>query len=115
MLPWAAGKKEEPSKVLDKFAGYIRPRKNKRVARHRFKQKRQGPNESFDKFVEDLGLMLMDCEYADSDDMLVDAITARVRGKRVQERLLDKGEELTLAKAIELSTIRDVTKTNQNC
>lgn len=34
--------------------------------------------------------------------MLIDAIIAGVREKRVQERLLDKGEELTLAKAIEI-------------
>lgn len=44
----------------------------------------------------------MDCAYADPDDMLIDAIIAGVREKRVQERLLDKGEELTLAKAIEI-------------
>ena len=44
----------------------------------------------------------MDCEYADSDDMLIDAIIAGIREKRVKERLLDKGEDLTLAKAIEI-------------
>lgn len=33
---------------------------------------------------------------------LIDAIIAGVREKRVQDRLLDKGEELTLAKAIEI-------------
>ncbi|KAL7374435.1 hypothetical protein ABVT39_000466 [Epinephelus coioides] len=44
----------------------------------------------------------MDCEYADSDNMLIDAIIAGVREKRVQERLLDKGEDLMLAKDIEI-------------
>ncbi|KAG8003278.1 hypothetical protein GBF38_007706 [Nibea albiflora] len=38
MLTWVDGGKE----VLDKFANYIRPRKNKRIARHRFKQRKQG-------------------------------------------------------------------------
>ena len=94
--------KQDPVKVLDKFAGYIRPRKNKRIARHRFKQRKQGATEGFDHFVKDLKLLLMDCEYADSDDMLIDAIIAGVRETRVQERLLDKGEDLTLAKAIEI-------------
>lgn len=101
-LEWADGEKDDPVKVLDKFAGYIRPRKNKRIARHRFKQRKQGTTETFDHFVKDLRLLLLDCEYADSDDMLIDAIIAGVKEKRVQERLLDKGEELTLAKAIEI-------------
>lgn len=99
---WADGEKDDPAKVLEKFAGYIRPRKNKRIARHRFKQRKQGATESFDNFLKDLRLLLIDCEYADADDMLIDAIIAGVREKRVQERLLDKGEELTLAKAVEI-------------
>lgn len=35
--------------------------------------------------------------------MLIDAIIAGVREKRVQERLLDKGEALTLPKALEIA------------
>lgn len=35
-------------------------------------------------------------------DMLIHAIIAGVGKKRVQERLLDKGEDLTLVKAIEI-------------
>lgn len=45
----------------------------------------------------------MDCEYGDPDDMLIDAIIAGVREKRVQERLLEKGEDLRLPKAIEIA------------
>lgn len=41
----------------------------------------------------------MDCQYP--DDMLIDAIIAGVREKRVQEQLLGRGEELTLPEAIE--------------
>ncbi|KAJ8370263.1 hypothetical protein SKAU_G00102910 [Synaphobranchus kaupii] len=33
-LEWGNGEKEDPAKVLEKFAAYIRPRKNKRIARH---------------------------------------------------------------------------------
>ena len=101
-LPWEDGEKQDPSKVLDKFANYIRPRKNKRIARHRFKQRKQVPTESFDNFLQDVRLILMDCEYPQPDDMLIDAIISGVREKRVQERLLERGESLTLDKAIEL-------------
>lgn len=92
MLTWAVGEKEDPVKVLNKFANYLSLRKNKRITRHCFKQRKQGATESYDHFLKDPKLMLMDCEYADADDMLIDAIIAVVREKRVQERLLDKGE-----------------------
>ena len=42
----------------------------------------------------------MDCEYTDPDDILIDSIIDGVHAKKLQERLLDLGEELTLAKAI---------------
>lgn len=40
-LTWAEGEKEDPVKVLDKFVNYLRPRKNKRTARHRRENKVQ--------------------------------------------------------------------------
>lgn len=60
-LHWGEGEKDDLCKVLDKFANYIRPRKNKRIARHHFKQRKQGVTEGFDHFVKDLRLLLMDC------------------------------------------------------
>ena len=44
----------------------------------------------------------MDCEYTDPDDILIDWIIDGVHAKKLQESLLDRGEELTLAKAIEI-------------
>ena len=64
--------------------------------------RKQNTGESFDNFVEDLRLILMDCEYTDPDDILIDSIIDGVHAKKLQERLLDRGEEVTLAKAIEI-------------
>lgn len=80
-LTWADGERANATIVLDKFANYIRPRKNKRIARHRFKQRKQSATESFDHFLKDLRLLLMDCEYADLDDMLIDAIVTRLQNQ----------------------------------
>ena len=44
----------------------------------------------------------MDYDYTDPDDILIDSITDGVNAKKLQERLLDRGKELTLAKAIEI-------------
>ena len=42
----------------------------------------------------------MDCEYIDVDDILINTITENVYYRKLQERLLDKGEELILSKAL---------------
>ena len=71
---WIEGEKDDPNKVLDKFELYIHPRKNKRIARHWLFKRKQSSEESFDNFVEDLRLILLDCQYVQSEDVLVDAI-----------------------------------------
>lgn len=101
-LAWDEGEQDDPEIILKKFEDYVRPRKNKRAARFRVKQRKQTDGESFDNFVKDLRLILMDCEYADTDDILVDAIIAGVAHTKVRERLLDQGHDLTLAKTLQI-------------
>ena len=52
--------------------------------------------------MKDPRLILMDCEYTNPDDMLIDSIIDGVHAKKLQDKLLDRGEEWTLAKAIEI-------------
>ena len=94
--------KQDPDKILENFETYVRPRKNKRIARHNLKLRHQRTEESFDQFLTDLRLIIMDCDYTDSDDILIDSIIDGVADSKVQERLLDRGENLNLAKAIEI-------------
>lgn len=47
-------------------------------------------------------LILQDREYTDPDDILINSITDGIHAKKLEEKLLDRGEELTLAKAIEI-------------
>ena len=53
----------------------------------------------------------MDCEYADTDDILIDAIIAGVAHKKVQERLLDQGQGLTLAKTLDIGRQYEMSQT----
>ncbi|KAJ8305094.1 hypothetical protein KUTeg_017354 [Tegillarca granosa] len=101
-LTWDEGEEDAPDKILDKLEAYVRPRKNKRVARFRAQQRKQSHGESFDNFVKDLRIILMDCEFADPDDMLIDLIINGMSHAKVQERLLDQGQGLTLSKAIDI-------------
>lgn len=101
-LTWGDGDKEKPDKVLEKFENYARPRKNKRMARHKLRLRRQTAGESFDNSVKDLKLILMDCEYTDVDDILIDTIIEGVYERELQEKLLDRGEGLTLTQALSI-------------
>ena len=47
----------------------------------------------------------MDCEYTEPDDILIDSIIDGVWAAKLQEKLLDRGEELTLAKALEIGPV----------
>ena len=53
-------------------------------------------------FVKDLKVILMDCEYDNTDDILVDCIIDGVADSKLQEKLLDRGGDLSLSKAIEI-------------
>ena len=100
---WAEGEKEDPGKVLGKYEEYVSPRKNKRVSRFRFHQRVQKEDESFDTFLKDLRLLAMDCQFHDTEDILIDGIINGSRHKKVQERLLYEGQELTLTKSIQIA------------
>ena len=101
MFQWEEGEKGNPVKVLDKRETCVRrQKKNKRIARHKLKLRKQYTSESFDNFVKDLRLIVMDCKYTDLDDILIDSIIDGVHAKKLQERLIDRGEHL--AKAIQI-------------
>ena len=96
---WDAGQEDDPAEMLGKFENYVKPAKNKRVARFKAHQRKQNEGGTFDHFVKDLRLLLLDCDYTNSDDILIDLIVSGVRHQKVQERLLDLGQDLTLEKA----------------
>lgn len=99
---WQENEQDNPDIILGKLETYIRPRTNKRVARFKACQRKQTEGENFDNFVKDLRLLLMDCDYGNTEDILIDLIISGVKHSKVQERMLDKGSDLTIAKAIEI-------------
>jgi hypothetical protein len=99
---WTGDQEDDPKEILNKLEEYVRPRKNKRMARFKVQRRTQSDSESFDNFVKDLRILLMDCEYTDNDDILTDLIINGAKHHKVQEKLLDQGQKLTLAKAIEI-------------
>ena len=116
-LQWEEGEKRNPVKVLDKLEAYVRPRKNKCIARHKLNLRKQNTGESFDNFVKDVRVIRMDCEYTDADVILIDSIIDGVHAKKLPERLFDRGEELTLYSQSHRNwpTVRNVPEASTRC
>lgn len=60
---------DDPKKILNKFEVYVWPR----AAWFKVIQRKRNEGESFDNFVKNVRLILMDSKYADTDDTLIDA------------------------------------------
>ena len=87
---WEDGEEDDPQKIFAKLDAYVKPRKNKRVARFKAQQRKQLEGETFNNFVKDLRLLMMDCDFTEPDDILMDLIINGVRIAKIQERLLDQ-------------------------
>lgn len=84
------------------------PKTNVIFARYRFHEKVQGASEPFEQFVTDLKLLVQDCNYANSEEMIRDRIVFRIHSPRVREKLLNVGSDLTLEKAVDIARSHDM-------
>ena len=98
---------EDQAKLLEtyyvKFEEYVTPKANPIFARYKFQERMQGSGEPFERFVTDLKLLVKDCGYADSDQMVRDRIVFATNSHKVREKLLSHGATLDLIKAIDIA------------
>uniref|UniRef100_H2ZT64 Retrotransposon gag domain-containing protein n=1 Tax=Latimeria chalumnae TaxID=7897 RepID=H2ZT64_LATCH len=97
----------EDAKVLktyfDKYEAYVMPKANLVFAKYKFHEKVQEVSETFEHFVTELKLLVKDCGYVNSDEMVRDRIIFGTNFPRVREKLLSEGAALSLEKAIDIS------------
>ena len=87
----------------DGFSAYLTPKANPIFARYKFHEKTQGSGESFEHFVTELKLLVKDCDYDKSDEMVRNRIVFATNSPHVREKLLSQGPELTLDKAVDIA------------
>ncbi len=87
----------------DRFTAYVEPKANVIFARYKLHEKVQGEREPFEQFVTDLRLIIKDCIYANSDEMIRDRIVFGIHSPKVREKLLNVGSELMVEKAIDVA------------
>ena len=82
---------------------YVGHKKSKRLSRLELKNRKQTSSETFTDYIKDLKVILMGCEYENPDHILIDCIIdgVLVADAKLHEKLLDKCEGLTIAKALE--------------
>lgn len=91
------------STYYNKYTDYLTSKSNPIYARYRFHEKMQGDGETFEHFVTELKLLVKDCGYPNSDEMVRDRIVFANNSPRVREKLLSHGADLTLDRAIDIA------------
>ncbi|KAI8498512.1 hypothetical protein Bbelb_237140 [Branchiostoma belcheri] len=110
--------KGKPKTYYDAFEAYVKPKSNKVLARFKFHNRTQGPQEPVEQFVTDLKLLARDCAFKDTDEMIVDRLVFGTNSDAVRVKLINKGSELTLANALDIarsfessqSTLKSITQ-----
>lgn len=89
---------------FDRFEQYCKPKSNVIYARYKFKCRTQDEEETFEQFYTDLKVLFNDCGYNPDieDEMLRDHIVFGVKSKKVREKLISEGSELTLQKCTDI-------------
>lgn len=96
------------SDVLAAFKKYCEPRKNTVYERHQFWKHMYNADAGIDKFVTELKSRARQCEFGDSEDLMIrDKIVFSVPDTSLREKLLSI-PDLALTKAIDLCRAKEV-------
>ena len=106
----AADEAKKLKTYFDKYKEYVSPKSNEVFARYKFHAQVQEGDKPFESFVTDLKLLVQDCAYNDSDQMVRDRILFGINNSHIREKLINKGNELTLSSAIEIAQTYEVSR-----
>ena len=98
--------------IYQKFKQFADPKSNKVFFRYQFHKRQQSSEETFESFLTDLKNLVRDCGYGQDirDEMVRDRIVSGLFSDQVREKLLTKGDTLTLTSAIDIVTTHEITK-----
>ena len=106
------GDKDKPNEIWAKFDKHLAPKVNHRLARFQLQQYKQKESESIDDFLTRCRNQATKCKFRDAtetDERLIEQLIFGTKHKRVQEKLLEKGDKLALDTAIDTSRTYEAT------
>ena len=98
--------------MFDKFAIYVGPKSNIRIARYQLQGFRQSDDESVDPFMARCKIQAqVPVQYSEAEieDRLIEQLIIGTREPKVQEALLGKDDKLKLEKAVDIARKREAT------
>ena len=102
-----------PAKIWERFERHVAPKVNHRLARYQLQQFRQKNDEFVDVFLTRCRNQATRCRFRDKDEpeeRLIEQLIVGTKHKKVQERLLEKGEQLTFDEAIDIARTYEATQ-----
>ncbi|XP_048583273.1 uncharacterized protein LOC125562956 [Nematostella vectensis] len=104
----------EEKKKLDtywtKFEEFIAPKSNFRLSRFKLRTMRQEDDESVDKFMKRLRVLIQECKFTSPDEHLIDALIVGTNSDQVRSGLLKQASDLTINKAMDIARTEEATK-----
>ncbi|CAM1312470.1 Uncharacterised protein r2_g2287 [Pycnogonum litorale] len=85
--------------IRQRFEDYVQQKSNFRVARFQLQSLKQDGYETMDAFMTRAKTIAVECEYTDTDDMLIDALISGVYNQDIKRKLFAKDKTLTLEEA----------------
>ena len=95
--------KKKLKTYFERFANHVEPKCNPVFSRYKFHKRVQAESETVEQFVTDLKLLVRDCSFKEPDEMIRDRIVFGTNSRKIREKLINEGKELTLDKAIDIA------------
>lgn len=94
----------------DRFEKYVAPKSNFRIARFKLRSIKQENGESVDAFMKTVRILARECKYADTNEHMLDTLIFGTNSERVQSKLIQRDETLSLDEAIDIARTEEATK-----
>ena len=103
--------KAKPDTIFLKFATYLEPKSNFRIARYQLQGFRQADDESVDLFMARCKIQAQKCRFSEAEleERLIEQLIVGTRERKVQEVLLGKDDKLKLDKAMDIARTKEAT------
>ena len=93
-----------------KFEDYVASRSNFRLARYKLCTIKQEPSETVDSFLKKVRILVKEGKYTNPDEHIIDAVIFGSNNPRVQSKLLEHDDTLTLDKVENIARTQEATR-----
>ena len=102
--------KKKLKTYFERFANHVEPKCNPVFSRYEFHKRVQAESETVEQFVTDLKLLERDCSFKEPDEMIRGRIVFGTNSRRIREKLINEGKELTLDKALDIARTYEISQ-----